>query len=148
MAKARKTLNKKSLPKNILTPRGTTVHHSEVLDGAQTMGKPAPENNPHLLSLILFLQEAPGAGLIFTVSPLCFQTPQKEHCWNKERAAGVLRKRLKTQNDEAGHRSLLSHTKGEIKAMGKNKKFQQTHKELFINSYLSIIVIATVRYFY
>lgn len=42
---------------------------------------------------------------------------------------------------------LLSNTKGEIKQMEKNKKLQKRHKELFIYSYLSIIVIATLRYF-
>lgn len=78
-------------------------------------GQAAPENNPHLLSLILLLQEAPGVGLLFTVSPLCFQKPQKEHCWNEEKAAWVLRRRMNAQNDEAGHRGLLSNTEGEIK---------------------------------
>lgn len=75
-----------------MTPRGRAVHHSDVLDGTQYTvhwGQPAPENNPHLLSLILFLQEAPGVGLIFTVSPLCFQEPQKEHCWSKESCWGA-----------------------------------------------------------
>lgn len=96
-------------------------------------GEPAPENNPHILSLSLLLQEAPGAGLIFTVSPLCFQEPQKEHCWNEERAAGVLRRRMNTQNDKAGHRDLLSHTKGEIKQMEKNKSCSKdTRNFLFI----------------
>lgn len=45
------------------------------------------------------------------------------------------------------HRGLLSHTKGEIKQVEKNKKLQQSCKELFIYSYLSRIVIATVRCF-